>query len=361
MNKEPKERLVNLTLKLISFPSTKDNARARKNIINFIKKYLSKEKVFFREYESRQFPSLVITLKKEKNPDILLVGHLDVVPAAPADFQGKVKQGRIYGRGAGDMKAAVAVMIETLKYFARQKPKLSLGLMLTTDEEIGGFNGVGYLLKQKKYKPKLAFIPDGGHDLSTIVFREKGVLHLKIKAKGKAAHAARPFWGDNALEKLIVIYLKLKEIIPDLKEGQWLNSMTLSKISGGQAINQVPAQAQMYLDIRFIDQKNEEKIMRQIKKITSSEILARAPAFFQPKNHKYIKLYKRQAEKIIGKKISFVGSEGASDARFFSEQNIPTIITKINCGHIHADKEWVEIKEMFLLWQILINFLTIRL
>ncbi len=356
MNK--KDELINLTLKLIGFPTTKENAKARRDIIDFVKKNLSKERVFLKEYNHNNFPSLVINLKKEKNPDIFLVGHLDVVSAKKSDFQGKIRGGRIYGRGAGDMKAACVVMIDVLKYFSQQKNKPSLGLILTTDEEIGGFNGVKYLLNQRKYKSKLAIIPDGGKNLSTIVFQEKGLFHIEVSVKGKAAHAARPFWGDNAIDKLIDIYLKLKNIIPDLKEGQWDNSMNLSRISGGEAINQVPDKAQMHLDIRFIDKKNGERIVRRIKKITSFKILAQGSAFFQDKNNFYVKLYQKIAESIMGKKISFIGSEGASDARFFCEKNIPAIITKINCRNIHADNEWVDIKEMLLLRKILISFLN---
>jgi succinyl-diaminopimelate desuccinylase len=300
----------------------------------------------------------VATFKGDSDPEIMLNGHLDVVPAPVKDFTPRVKGSRLYGRGSGDMKAGCAAMIEVMRYFAEQDKKPSLGLMLTADEEIGGFNGVGYLVGNKNYRPGLAIIPDGGVDLSTLVINEKGVLHLKVVAKGKAAHGSRPFNGENAVDKLIDIYTRLRKDLPHIKQNEWKNSMSLGVIQGGEATNKVPDYAEMKLDIRFIDRKEKNKILTIVERVAPGyEILAQASPLVQDKNNKYVKAYKEVAEKRTQKSIQFQRSEGASDARFFSEVGTPVISTKINCANIHGDNEWVDIRELVRFYEILVDYI----
>ena len=317
-----KKVITDLANDLIKFPSTKENEKDRKDVVKFVGKQFEREKVFITEFEKNGVFSVVINLKKEKNPSLFLNGHLDVVPAKKEDFIPKIKGDRIYARGSGDMKGAVAVMIEVLKYFSKQQNIPSLGLMLTTDEEIGGENGVNYLINKKGYESKFAIIPDGGWDLSRIVLNQKGILHLKIKAYGKSAHGSMPFLGENAIDKLFQYYLEIKKIIPELKKGEWKNSINLGKISGGEVANKVPDYAEMLLDVRVVG-KDKEKIFNNIYKITGGnvEVTAQGNSFVQPKDNPFVKQYAKVASEEIKKDISFGAVEGASDARFFSEKD----------------------------------------
>lgn len=355
-----KKTLSDLASELIRFPSTKENEGARKDVIDFVKKQFEREKVFITEFEKNGVFSIIINLKKEKNPTLFLNGHLDVVPAKEEDFIPKIKGNRIYARGSGDMKGAVAVMIEVLKYFSKQQNIPSIGIMLTTDEELGGENGVNYLINTKGYKSKFAIIPDGGWDLSRTVLDQKGILHLKIKAYGKSAHGASPFLGENAIDKLFEYYSEIKKIIPELKKGEWKNSVNLGKISGGEAANKVPDYAEMLLDIRIVGKEEKEKVFNKIQKITGGnvEILAQGNSFVQSKNNPFVKQYAKIAAEEIKKDVLFKKVEGASDARFFSEKDIPTIITGIKSANLHGDNEWVDIKEMERFYNILVKLIS---
>jgi len=356
-------KILKLTKNLIKFPSTRENLEIQEEIMDFAIDYFKKENVFIKRFSRNDVYSLVINLKREKNPLLFLNGHLDVVPADKKDFVPKVKGNRLYGRGSGDMKGAVAVMMEVLRYFSKKKQKPSLGLMLTCDEEIGGANGVGYLLRDKKYKAKLAFIPDGGENLKTVVVEEKGVLHLKIKTFGKSAHGSKPWEGENAIDKLIKIYFKIRKIIPELEKREWKNSLNLGKIYGGEAKNKVPDCAEMELDIRLVGDRDRKKIFDEIKKIVKNyegkiEIIAKGDFFSQNKDDEFIKKYAEAVKEELGKKNFFIRKEGASDARYFSEKNIPVIITKINCKNIHSKDEWMDIEEQEKLYRILIKFVS---
>lgn len=352
--------MIDLTQKLMQYPSVSGDLEAKKRIVEWVKGLFPPEVFRVEEYSSRGLPSVVISFKANSGqPALLLNGHLDVVPAQPKDFIPRRQDNRIYGRGSGDMKAACAVMIEVMKKWAEEKDPPDLGLMLTTDEEVGGFNGVGYLVETQGYRPELALIPDGGRDLSTLAVNEKGVLHLKIKAWGRAAHGSRPFLGENAVDKLIDIYRELRGVIPQLRDRQWQNTMNLGKIQGGEATNKVPDYAEMDLDIRFLGRQDKEDILRQVREITSDfEILAQGPPFVQDKDHDLIKDYKKTAEEVLGQELSFYRSEGASDARFFSEVGVPVISTKINCGNIHAEGEWVDIDSMERFYDITLAFVA---
>ncbi len=352
-----KDILVKLTGELMNFKTTSGNYDEKKKIIAFVKKQFKSKKVFIREFEKNKNPSLVITFEKNKNPKIFLNGHLDVVPANDHEYTARIKGGRIYGRGSGDMKAACAAMIEVMKHFSGLGKRPSLGLMLTTDEEVGGKDGVGYLLKNKKFSSELAIIPDGGTDLKTIVLNEKGVLHFKIKAYGKSAHGSRPFLGENAIEKLIKNYLRLRKVIPELKKKRWANTMNLGKFSGGDTVNKVPDYAEMYLDIRYTKKADRDKIIQKVRKIVPDfEIISEGTPFIQDK-HRHISSFKKVIEKNTGQKVLFSRVEGASDARYFSEKGIPAIITKIKAKNIHSRGEWVDIKEMKVFYESLVEFI----
>lgn len=353
-----KDKLIKLSSDLITFRSIKENYSVRKDIIKFVKDYFKDDNVYIEEYDYNNVPSIVISLEKTKEPKIFLSGHLDVVDAKDEDFKPRVEGNKLYGRGSGDMKTACAVMMELLRYFSKEKNKASLALMLTTDEELGGLNGAGYLVNEVGYKSKVVMVPDGGKDLKTIILNQKGILHIKIKAHGKLAHGARPFWGENAIDKLINIYLELRKEIPELKERLWENTLNLSKISGGQSTNSVPDYAEMTLDIRFINPDYKDKILDNIKKLTDNfEILATGYPTIQYEDDPYMLKYKKIMEEELGSKIEFSKVEGASDARFFSAKGVSTIVTKINTENIHGDGEWVDLDEMESFYNAMIKYI----
>lgn len=353
-----REEIIKLSQALIKFPSTADNLTARQAVIDFIIKQFRGQNLYIKQYKRNNCPSVVINLRKEKNPTLFLVGHIDVVAASVKEFQPRLRGQRLYGRGACDMKTAVAVMVLAAKYFARAPKRPSVGLMVTSDEEVGGFNGVGYLLEKKKYFSQVAVVPDGNLSLKYLTAAAKGALHIRVETHGKSAHGSRPFLGENAIDKLIKIYLNLRKEIPEVKPGQWRPTMNLGKISGGEAANQVPDKAEMFLDIRFRDLADREIIWKKIKKIApAAEIIASAEPFFVDKNNFFVKEYRRVASTVLGESTKWYRSEGGSDARFFSARQIPAIETRLGGGNHHAPGEWADLREAEKFYFILEKFI----
>ena len=147
-----KKEILELTKKLIQIESIRSKPERLKEVVDVAADYFKDTKMIIKKYVSNDKPSVMILTKETKHPKLILNGHLDVIEAEKDQFKPKIEGDKLIARGAGDMKGACATMMVIMKKLYQQNPKLSFALMLTTDEEIGGFDGVKYLLEKEKYK-----------------------------------------------------------------------------------------------------------------------------------------------------------------------------------------------------------------
>ena len=258
--------MVDLLKKLISFQTDKNHLKEIKSCFDFLNIYLRNAGLKVKLYSYKGSISLVASKVLKKHYQFILNGHIDVVPASYKNaFNPQVKSGRLYGRGASDMKGPVSSLIELVK--DKDLIKKDIALILTSDEETGGYNGVDYLVNKKGYSCDCVIIPDGGNNFE-LVLKEKGLIHVKLISFGKASHGSQPWLGKNAIDILINLYLELKKNIPETKPGnRWQPTLNLGKLSGGDAVNKVPGQAEMYLDFRFPQKSQKQKILNLLKKL----------------------------------------------------------------------------------------------
>lgn len=351
-----------LLINLIKFQSDKSHPQEVKECFDFVVSELKKAGLKVKSYCSNNKWSLISAYKLKKHYQYILNGHLDVVPADyPLAFKPYVKGTKLYGRGASDMKGPVAAMIELIRN--PELKNVDLALMLTTDEEVGGLDGVNFLVNSKNYTCDCAIIPDGG-DNWHLTLAEKGVLHLKITAFGKSAHGSRPWLGDNALEKLISMYRSIEKQIPKTSpKNRWKITLNLGKIQGGKATNIVPDRGEMYLDFRFPKKGQDQWILKLIKKYQSKfkdinyQILAQGDILQVDSTNKYLKKLLKVSKK-QGIHLKKEKTHGASDARFFASKRIPVAIFKPICSEPHIENEWIDLKSLGKFQQILKSFLT---
>ena len=158
-------------------------------------------------------------------PSLLLLSHLDVVAANPNEwtvepFAGVIKDGYVYGRGAYDMKCMTAMEILVMKLLKINNIRLKGDVVLaaTADEEKGGEEGAGYLLRNHREKVWCPYVLNEGGGLAipaknSYVFpiqtAEKGILWLRIKAKGTPGHGSTPNMADNAVMRMNKVIEKL--------------------------------------------------------------------------------------------------------------------------------------------------------
>ncbi len=176
-------------------------------------------------------------------------GHLDTVPRGDnwKYEQGEKISGRVYGRGALDMKGGCVSMLETAKRLAAAK--INFSLSFTTDEETT-MNGAKLIAKTDAIKNAQAIVICEPTDFDVITF-EKGVYQFKLITHGKIAHASMLELGENAIMKMNRLITTLEDLATPPKTPLNEISLNVSKIAGGEKINVVPAKCVLEVDVRF--------------------------------------------------------------------------------------------------------------
>ena len=337
------DEIVINSLKLMECITIKDNYDEFNKAFSYIKEEL--KGYFIKEIKVNKYINLVISNTKEKNLDIIFCGHMDVVPNET--YKGIIKDGNLYGRGSFDMKGQLSVITSLLK---NNKSKKKIAFIITSDEEIGGYCCKKIL---EEYNSSLAVIPDAGLNFKLIV-EEKGLLQLNIKTRGISAHSSEPFKGENAILKNIDIYNQLiKRIKQPKKTTDFKTSINLSKLTGGTATNMVADYSVMTLDIRFTKDYTKEELLEIIKEIANNseiEILDYGPTFYVDKNNHLIQEFLNNSKKILGHDVEIDKCLATSDAIYFSEKNIPTILMNPNGNYWHNKNEYVEIESLYTLY-----------
>lgn len=364
------KEITSISENLIRFKTVSGNREETRKCVDFIKSYFASEiesgKMFANEYIKNDFLSLVLSNRKTLNPDIILNGHLDVVKAEDEEFDPKIKSGKLYGRGAADMKSQVAVMMNVFKDAVRNDINKSVALMLTGDEELSGSNGTGYLLDEIGYRCKIAIIPDGGHNFELVV-KEKGGFWIKINARGKSAHGSRTWLGENAILKLMKFYYELEEVFPPLKKSKKIYqdgiSVNLGMIQGGKSINSVPDSAEMFLDVRYSEKIHKRDIVKAVRRLSRKhkldfEFTEVVEMLETDSKDPYLRKFKNILKKTIYKPVVISKETGASDARFFSRYGIPAIITAPDSGNLHGKGEWIKLADLPKLHNLIKKFIT---
>jgi len=346
-----KKNILEVTKDLIKIPSSLNRPEAIQQVFDYAKDFFQdNKKIFLKTYHKNNKMSLVVSIVDTLTPDVLMIGHLDVVDASPAMFEPREKDGKLFGRGACDMKSENAVMMCLLDELSELPNPPSVALMLTTDEEVGGKDGVEYLIKDIGYRCKVALVPDGSSSPEELIIANKGILHLCLSVKGIPAHGSAPWLGENAVEKMFKAYKKIKEVLPENDEpDNWYTSVNLGVFSGGKTINQVPDSASCFIDIRFVETTNSSSVLDLIKKTVpecSIEVVASGMPCSTEFDNEFVELYCKVVKEKFNFNPKFGRNCGGHDGRFLSELGIPVIVTRPISGDQHSETEWVDIQSL---------------
>jgi succinyl-diaminopimelate desuccinylase len=351
--------------KLVRFESDALHGEEQRGCVDFVVEYLRGGGLEVKIYESKGKLSVVAGRKVKKHYEYLLNGHLDVVPAYSAGaYESAIRGGRMYARGTADMKGVDAAMMVLMKELVKEKETPDVGLMLTMDEEIGGMEGVRYLLEEEGYGCDCAVVPDGvpgEKDNFRLVIEQKGILHVRVRARGEAGHGSRPWLGKNAIESLIGIYQGLKGMDGfSNEEDAWKSTVNLGKMKGGQAVNVVADAAEMELDFRLIEDRHMEEVLKKLEGLcakfgASFELLTSGSGMKTPKENKYIRSIVA-AGREEGVEMEFERTPTSSDGRFFTERGIPVIMFAPESSNGHEVEEWVNLESLGVFYRILKKF-----
>lgn len=352
----------NLTQTLIRFQSVRDNPHEIKRCADWVENYLKRSGAEVRRFEHESNPSLVV-LPQEGGAPVLLMSHIDVVSAEPQHFEPFEKDAKLYGRGSLDDKYAVALSLvlvgNHLKELDRQgkgQADLPFGLLITSDEEMGGFHGAGLLLRT--LDTDFVIVLDGGSP-NEIIVKQKGFAKLRLVSEGRTAHGSQPWLGENAIELLMDDHRKVRGIFEDSKPDRWHRTANLSMLHSGrpgeaESFNQVPDHAEAILDIRYTENDDLDGLLGHLRKVLRSEVHVEASGpVFEGGESPYLDLLLDVAQ---GTQLGFTHSAG--DARFLTEYGIPGIVWGADGDEsAHSADEHVNLQSVHRLYDLLDEFL----
>jgi succinyl-diaminopimelate desuccinylase len=307
---------------------------------------------------------------------LVIYAHLDVVPPGNGwstdPFQMVVKDERAYGRGISDCKGSVACLIAALKILLEtRKPKYNLSVLLTTDEEVGGYSGLCYLTDVGLVKGDYMLCMDGFSD--DVVIGSNGIVTWEAVVHGKAAHSGSSFLGVNAVEKS----LPLMESLMDLKKSvqsrrsylaassaleavgltNLMPMLNITMINGGIKENIVPDRCVLRGDRRVIPEESMEEAMEEIEKTVKAldvdldlRFFPGYPPMSVNPDHSWVADVRGAVERATGFVPRLSGSQGSLDQAYATDKTgIPTCVYGVGRqieSNIHSPNENVRLTDL---------------
>lgn len=351
------DSILHLSKKFIAIKSIAGNSKELEEILELA--LFDLKEFCIERFEKNGVTSVLVynTNKRPKKFNLILNGHLDVIPGKEYQYKPRVIGDKLYGIGSMDMKANVICLIMAFKEVAK-KVNYPLALQLVTDEQTGSLYGTKYQVEEGI---RANFVIAGETTNFDIVNEAKGVLWIKISATGKTAHSAYPWQGKNAIWKMHELLNKLKGKYPIPNSGVWKTTVNVSYIkTNNQSFNKIPDDCEIGIDVRYIPGDKIEFI-NQLKVLSSKkfklEIAFEEPPLLVDKNNKYVRALRTSAAEILKREISFHNAHGTSDATYYTRVGCPAVEFGPIGAIGHTNEEYINIPSLKLYFQILKRFL----
>lgn len=351
------EELVALAKRLIGYATCEPEAITE--AAGFVEGWLEARGIEAGRDEVRGLPVVKAEVGPESAPTVVLHGHLDVVPGLPGQFEPRLEGDRLRGRGAYDMKGALAAMLLVLAAMRDQdRLRVRLGIVGDEESEERDEGGSDHLV-DSGFTGDFA-ITGEPTDLQ-IGVEAKGVLALRLQVAGRAAHGATPWLGENAVLNAIDVFRSI-ETLPFARHSSELfdrPSINLGRIWGGDALNKVPDRCVIDVDIRHLPDQDPGAILEQVSglRAVSVETLLTWPPAAVDRDSPFVQgLREAIARHHPGEPMS-VGRNGASDVVSFLRKGVPAVeFGPVGDGH-HGPEEWVSVSSLETYRQVLESFL----
>lgn len=321
---------------------------------------------------------------KNTAPSIVLNGHIDVVSPEPTQYWtrdpwgGEIEAERLYGRGAGDMKAGLIANFFALKGILKAglKPKGKVLLQSVIEEEAGGGGGTLACLVEG-YRAD-AMICTEPHNLN-LTIAHTGILYFRVKVQGKTNHAGTAHLGVNAIGKMYPIYhalVTLDEIrgrkirFPLFEKGSGRSChINMGTLKAGDWASTVAGFAEMECRISFIPGESMHEIKAMIEKVIFEAAKKdswlkdhqpevewfgwHADPWHQEPEVPFVKTFKESAEAVLGEKVDYIGRASGLDSRFSQYFDMAAACTGPTAMNFHGIDEYVEIPSVIQVAKIL--------
>lgn len=293
-------------------------------------------------------------------PHFAFAGHLDVVPPGNGwtsdPFTPDIRGGLLHGRGAVDMKGAIAAFVAALAGIPDELPG-TISLIITGDEEGPAVHGTLALMERMAahgLRPDLCLVgePTSSQRLGDVIkIGRRGSVNMWIKVEGVQGHVAYPHLADNPVPRLVRILSAIDGIVLD-EGADWFQPSNIEITDlevGNPATNVIPAAAHARISIRFNDRHSGASLVERITAIASAEggvvtaKISGEPFLTQPGS--LSGLVAGAIREVTGVKAELSTTGGTSDARFLSRL-CPVVEFGLNNGTMHKLDEAVAIDDL---------------
>ena len=354
----------------------------------FVTRFLDSQDLSYRIISAHpEMPNIVATFEGgQPGRHLVLNGHIDVFPVADVGlgwtkdpWGGELIDGKVYGRGAADMKCGTSASIFTYVYLSRIKDRLKGRLTLTavSDEETFGPYGARYLMEHHPEVHGDALLNGEPSSPFSVRFGEKGPLWLEFTVLTQGAHGAYTHITKSAtkiamalageLEKLTAIEPEVTDNVRRAIEagretmdkamgpgaGAIADMVTLNigLIKGGVKTNMIPSSATFQADIRLPVGVTRERVLAEVEKIlrafpeaTMKELDCNLPSWVDP-NCDIIEIVRETVEGLRGFRPDPIVSLGGTDARLWRYRNIPTCVYGPFPHGMGSTDEYVDVED----------------
>ncbi len=291
---------------------------------------------------------------------LMLNAHTDTVGVEGMDapFRPAIRDGRMYGRGAYDMKSGLAACMLALK--AARDMDLAGDVMLSAvvDEECRSIGAEALLAEWGRWRADAVVIAEPTELEISIAHR--GFVWLEIETLGLAAHGSRPHLGVDAIAKMGKALVALEAHDRQLRATPTHDllgsgSLHASIISGGEEMSMIPARCKLLLERRTLPGETRASVEAEAQAILD-EIAAADPdfkaqvratfsrsAYHIDAGHPLVQRLKRVAEARLGGARRLIGSSWWMDSALFGDKGIPTVVLGPAGAGAHARDEWVDL------------------
>jgi succinyl-diaminopimelate desuccinylase len=298
---------------------------------------------------------------------LLFACHLDVVGAGeetwghPA-FAAVESDGKIYGRGAVDMKGGTSAAIIAIRQIVESGVKLQGDIIFTAvaGEETDSAGAKRFVNDSKRLSELITnglagvVIPEPTD--FEIVTAHRGMLWLQISTKGKAAHGSAPHLGINAINSMRLVLNELENYEIKVKPHKLLGtcSMSVNTVTGGKAMNVVPDKCSIGIDFRTLPEQRHDEIVADLQKIFAKlkaadqhfdaaiSILRQVRPLETDRNSEFVKTFSSAVEINETKAVGYT-----TDGPYFASLGTPVIIFGPGKPHLcHKPDEYIDISDL---------------
>jgi succinyl-diaminopimelate desuccinylase len=356
MSHTSEAQLLQAVTELVAIESTADNPAGLRAAYEYMRELLlARGKDITIEEFGTGKPSL-LAYRGESRPDrfrVILNVHVDVVPGKPEQFIPSIRDGKLYGRGAYDMKAAAIVLADTFCEYVNTVP-YALGLQIVTDEEDAGKLGTRHQVEDG-VQADFIICGECGRSVGTyeIANEAKGISALEVCFSGDNVHGAYPWRGDNAALKATEFVRKLHDAFPVPTQPTGETTIALIGLTTScTAHNQTPELTVVKLDCRYAPNdprfETPETVTELIHSIDAEATITRfitwGPPMYTNPHNPLLQELKAAAEQVEGTSFAFVRRNGSGDGRFYTATGGEACEFGIAGEHQHANDEHITLE-----------------